>query len=125
MISRHFSFSSYPVFFFLFYSWPDTWRDTVSRIVGRKTIPHILYETIPFFLSFGMLRLMSATKVDHGEESRPSFRSPTGRARPKRRSAQVQAWEHDAWHKAMCKRNIAIWWYPQTTREKKAENLDA
>lgn len=65
---------------------------------------------IPFFpLSFGMLRLMSATKVDRGEESRPSFRSPTGRGTPlngvQRRFEACR--EHDAWHKAMCKRNIA------------------
>ena len=42
-------------------------------------------------------------------ESRPSFRSPTGRGTPlngvQRRFEACR--EHDAWHKAMCKRNIA------------------
>ena len=42
-------------------------------------------------------------------ESRPSSRNPTGRGTPlngvQRRFEACR--EHDAWHKAMCKRNIA------------------
>ena len=58
--------------------WPDTGSGTpFLGIVGRKkTIPsHSSPMTgIPFFpLSFGMLRLMSATKVDRGEGKPAKF----------------------------------------------------
>ena len=70
--------SSYPVFFFLFYSLAGHGSGTpFLGIVGRKkTIPsHSSPMTgIPFFpLSFGMLRLMSATKVDRGEGKPAKF----------------------------------------------------
>lgn len=60
-------------FFFLFYSLAGHGSGTpFLGIVGRKkTIPsHSSPMTgIPFFpLSFGTLRLISATKVDRGEE---------------------------------------------------------
>lgn len=69
---------SYPVFFFLFYSLAGHGSGTpFLGIVGRKkTIPsHSSPMTgIPFFpLSFGMLRLMSATKVDRGEGKPAKF----------------------------------------------------
>lgn len=107
--------SSYPVFFFLFYSLAGHGSGTpFLGIVGRKkTIPsHSSPMTgIPFFpLSFGMLRLMSAPRRSTVvRESRPSSRNPTGRGTPlngvRRRFEACR--EHDAWHKAMCKRNIA------------------
>lgn len=70
--------SSYPVFFFLFYSLAGHGSGTpFLGIVGRKkTIPSHSYPMtgIPFFpLSFGMLRLMSATKVDRGEGKPAKF----------------------------------------------------
>lgn len=60
--------------------------------------------------------LFRDAQVDIGHEgrpwwgsSRPSSRSPTGRGTPlngvRRRFEACR--EHDAWHKAMCKRNIA------------------
>lgn len=58
------------------------WPDTVAGhrfwglSAGRKQSPHILppMAGIPFFpLSFGMLRLMSATTVDRGEGKSAKF----------------------------------------------------
>lgn len=62
--------SSYPVFFFLFYSLAGHGSGTpFLGIVGRKKNNPLTF----FPLSFGMLRLMSATKVDRGEGKPAKF----------------------------------------------------
>ena len=83
---------------------------THGFVKPNDTVPFFPMTGIPFFPSLsgcpGRYRPRRSTVV---RDSRPSSRSPTGRGTPlngvRRRFEACR--EHDAWHKAMCKRNIA------------------
>lgn len=107
--------SSYPVFFFLFYSLAGHGSGTpFLGIVGRKktipshSSPHDRHSILPSLFRDAQVDVSHEGRPWWGS-SRPSSRSPTGRGTPlngvRRRFEACRG--HDAWHKAMCKRNIA------------------
>lgn len=84
--------------------------DSSSRMIPshpHRILPHDRHPVLP--LSFGMLRLISHEGRPWWGSGRPGSRSPNGRGMVLKISqcGFESRRKHDAWHKAMCKRNIA------------------